>query len=152
MVITVTYRPHRYGRLSASPFNGRSLHFGKDWNCDSLSETDLDRSTPTTRPRAWTSSSCPSLWSSTPPCSASSTSGCTTTSTCSTLLLSRIRHYPPPPARIRNRTTNLSWIGKAFTCGGAVRSMARQSVVVVVLSKLLITIISTLSDLNFMVQ
>ena len=24
-VITVTYRPHRYGRLSATPFNGRSL-------------------------------------------------------------------------------------------------------------------------------
>ena len=26
-VITVTYRPHRYGRLSAAPFNGRSLVF-----------------------------------------------------------------------------------------------------------------------------
>ena len=24
-VITVTYRPHQYGRLSAAPFNGRSL-------------------------------------------------------------------------------------------------------------------------------
>ena len=24
-VITITYRPHQYGRLSAAPFNGRSL-------------------------------------------------------------------------------------------------------------------------------
>ena len=27
-VITVTYRPRRYGRLSAAPFNGRSLQSG----------------------------------------------------------------------------------------------------------------------------